>query len=122
MLTDAELAAMRETAEAALPDSAVITRKTTVSDGAGGGSVSWAASGTVDARLSDRAGNEQLFGTGLPGTAIFAQTDAILTVAHDIDLRQADRVTVDSTTYEVLAVLDQAAWTLAQRAAVKRVR
>lgn len=118
MLTDAELAAMRETAEAALPDSAVIQRRTTVSDGGGGGSATWAASGTVDARIGQSAGEESTIGNA----QLVGQTDAILTVAHGVDVRAADRVVIDAKTYEVLAVLDQAEWTLAKRAAVKRVR
>lgn len=117
MLTDAELAAMREQAEEALPDSCVIQRKTRTSDGGGGGSVSWAASGTVDARVGQTAGTEQLLDAQLVG-----QVDAILTVPHDADLRQADRAVVDGTTYEVLSILEHAAWTLSLRAAVKRVR
>lgn len=117
MLTDAELAAMRETAEAALPDSAIVYRKTRTSDGGGGGSTSWAASGTYDARFGPSAGAEDLV-----SERIAAQLDGFVTLPHDAIATEADRVAIKGTTYEVLTVLAHESWRLMKRLAVRRVK
>lgn len=117
MLTDAELAAMRETAEEALPDSAIVYRKTRASDSGGGGSVSWAAQGTYDAHFAPGSGDE-----GTVAERLVGQLDGFVTLPSDADALEADRVAVAGTTYEVLAVLALEAWRLVTRLAVRRVK
>lgn len=117
MLTDAELAAMRAQAEEALPDSAVILRKTRVSDGGGGGSLSWAAAGTYDARFGPTTGSETTVAGQLVG-----QLDGMVTLPTTADVTATDRVQIAGKTYEVMAVVLHEAWALARRVAVRRVK
>lgn len=102
MLTDAELAAIRTTAGAALPDTAVIQSKTWTSDGGGAGTSTWTASGTVDCRIAPSgidAGRE-----GESGGRISADAEYIATLPFDANVNNNSRLVIGGTTYNIEAI------------------
>jgi len=115
MLTPGELAAMRGTAEDALPGTAVISGGTFASDGGGGGSVAYLPFGTVSCRLAPVGGGE----TGTPGDRIADESTHIITLPAATSITEANRVTYDGKTYEVTLVRERGQWELTRRVEVK---
>ena len=120
LLSSAQITSMRTTADLALPDTVVISRRTTASDGAGGWSETWATSATVAGRLMPKY---QISGTeGQAAGQIQAAAQWACTLPAGTDLRAGDRVTVAGRTYEVQAVLSAGvAWRISVRADVREV-
>jgi len=103
MLTTAELNELRATQNLALPGSAVIQRYTPVADGMGGFDATWAAVGTVAARLypqNVRALAESTAG----GAQVISETRWFLTLPYGTVITAKDRVKVGSRTWEIVAV------------------
>ncbi len=113
-IPDAELTQMRADAENTLPQSAIIARLSETSDSQGGMAQSFAAVGTVDARLVAKSGNVRAVAGAAQAVGSYT-----LTVPHDTDIQAADRVTVDSVNYRVLFVSDAATWRAAVRCDVE---
>lgn len=115
MLSAEELASMRDDIETALPDTAILSGGTVIADGAGGGTVDFAAFGTVSARIAPIGGGEG------PEIAdrLADESTHMLTLPFDTDLSEADRVTVASTVYEVTLVRERGAWEISRRVEVK---
>lgn len=109
MLTASELSRMRSTAGAALPDSAVIQTQTVASDGGGGGTTIWTASGTVDCRIAPAAMDEDELGGRVAGEA-----DFIVTMPHDAAVTTNSRIVTTGGTFNVEAVLERS-WNVATR-------
>lgn len=120
LLSPAQITAMRTTADLALPDTVVISRRTVSSDGAGGWNESWATAATVAGRLMPRYQISSMEGQG-PGQ-IQAVAQWTLTLPAGTDLRAGDRVAVAGRTFEVYALLSAGvAWRISVRADVREV-
>lgn len=118
MLTASEIARMRATLDQSLPGTAVISRATWTTDNQGGSTATWAAAGTVIARISpaSRAGVEPVSGGGLT-----SESDWVGTFPDGTDITVKDRVTHGGVTFEVVDVDRTRTWDLCVRADLARV-
>lgn len=98
MLTDAELAAMQEMQETALPDTCTISRATLTTDNAGGATLSWA---DVATDVPCRAGPPSSRWERIAAEKVQAVNVQIFTLPHDTDVRPADRIVWSGETFEV---------------------
>ena len=117
-LSTAELVQMRHTADTYLAGTAVIHTATKTADGQGGYSWAYAASGTVDARLSPEQlrGGENAVGSRLAETSPW-----ILTVPASTSIDEDDRVVYNAVTYEVSEVLTWVPWEISRRVRLTEV-
>ena len=112
MLTESQVAAMRDTAEQALPDTATHYRRALVSDGGGGRIEQWAVlAEDVPCRLAPVGGGE----TGTTGDRIVDESTHIVTVSAKRDVAEPDRFVVDGVAYEVTLVRERGAWEVTRR-------
>lgn len=111
-LSTGELVQMRHTADTYLAGTAVIHTATKTSDGQGGYTWAYAASGTVAARLSPEVlrGDEVVVGGRLAEVSPW-----ILTVPAATSIDEDDRVVYNSITYEVSEVLTGIPWEISRR-------
>lgn len=111
-LSAGELVKMRAELEQSLPGTAVIHTATRASDLQGGQSWTYAASGTVDARLSPESlrGGEQITGSRTAEVSPW-----ILTVPQATTIDEDDRVVYNGVTYEVSEVLTRIPWEISRR-------
>lgn len=119
MLTDGEIAWMREELELAMPDEAIILTATDTSDGQGGNTQGWTAAGTVPCRLSPRVtqmGQEPGFGDRQAAVA-----DWIVTLPAETALTEEQRLQVDTTVYDVTRVRAPRSWELSCRADLTKI-
>jgi hypothetical protein len=118
MLTAGELAAMRGTLDASLPDSGTIARKTWTSDGEGGGSITYPVAGTAACRVSpiSQSGMEALLAGKLTTT-----TQHVITFAAGTDVQTTDQIASGGETYEVVAVVAPRTWEISRRVYAVRV-
>lgn len=119
MLTAAQIASMRSTMNAALPDTATVQRKQTVSDGGGGQTASWVTVATTACRFSPVGGGEG--GTSTTGGRVAEETTHVVTVPANQDVTETDRLIVNARTFEVTSVRQRGAWELSRRVEVKEV-
>lgn len=111
MLTDADLAMLRTIVRDFLPQEAEVQRPTATSDGRGGQTLTFTTvKRRVPCRLAPSSGTEAVVAGRLT-----ARESWTLTFLHDSDIRPQDRVVVGGHTFEVLAVLNAHAWTVATR-------
>jgi len=116
-LSARELADMRGAVSSHLPGTAVIQAATRTSDGQGGETWTYTASGTVDGRLSpDMPGGENPVGGRVAEIGNW-----ILTVPFHTTVDEDDRVVYDSVTYEVSEVLTRVPWELGRRVRLTEV-
>lgn len=101
MLSDSELEQMRADQLATMTETATVTRRSTVSDGAGGG-VQTETTFTLPCRRTImRAGQGEALASGQ-----FVQgQNWRVTFPALSDIRQGDGLTIDGKRYEVIAVL-----------------
>jgi hypothetical protein len=119
MLSASDLTALRTDLATSLPGTAVISRFTASSDGQGGQTQLFAASGTVACRLSPRigaTGTEEVNADRLQTI----QYD-ILTVPANTDLDVKDRVVTGGITYEVVNIRAPRSYEWSRRAEIVRV-
>jgi len=107
MLTDAEIASMQETCEAAFPDSVTVQRLTWTADGIGGRSVSATATSSLTCRVAEPTGRDRL-----RAEALQLVIERRLDFPFDGDLLQGDRVVWSGKTYEVVFVSKDRSWCL----------
>ncbi len=102
MLSATEIAAMREAAEAALPDTAQIRRRTLTPDGAGGHTESWSTVTTVACRVAPlgRSPDERVIAERLTATSAWTITLPALT-----DVQPADQIVVGTRVFGVAGAL-----------------
>ncbi len=102
MLSATDLAAMRSTVDASLPDVAQVQRRTLTSDGAGGYTESWNTVATVACRVapSGQSPQERVIAERLTATSVWT-----ITLPAETDVRPADRLLVGTRTFEVAGVL-----------------
>lgn len=120
-LTGDQIAAMAETAQGALPDLATIQRPSTVSDGGGGETTTWASlASDVPCRLAPLAGGEVLSPRPrVPSDRIMDQSTAIVTFAAGTDVEDTDRLVIGDLTFDVTLVRRRKSWELARRVEVR---
>lgn len=119
MLTSADVASMRATAEDALPGTCVIHAGTLASDGGGGYTETFSALGTVVCRLApavSRGGGE-----AERGDRISAEADWVLTIPAGTTVETDDRVTTGGGTYNVVAIRDRDDWEITRRLEVTKI-
>lgn len=119
MLTDSEVAAMRSTADMALPDTIIIGGPTVVSDGRGGGTTTFVASGTVDCRIVPVSSSGD--GESVEGGRVHPDTEYVVTLPAGTDITSDDRLTFGSQTFTVTALRDPLSWQISRRVEVKEV-
>ncbi len=102
MLSPTEIAAMRATLDASLPDTAEIRRRTLASDGAGGYTEAWNLVVTAACRLAPtgRLPQERLIAERVSNASTWT-----LAVSAGTDVQVGDQVTVGARILEVAAVL-----------------
>lgn len=117
-LSAGELVQMRATADTALPGTAILLVPTDVSDSQGGFTRTYAASGTVAARLAYSASKG-----GEPAVAgrIAEVSPWILTIPAATTITEVYRVQYDSVTYEVDEVLTWIPWEISRRVRLSEV-
>lgn len=112
MLTTDDLAGMRATAGAALPDSCVIQTQAWVSDGGGGGTTTWTAAGTVDCRIAPLNGSERD-----TGDRISSHAEYVVTLPFDASVSTDSRLVINGDTFNVAAIRDRS-WNVSTRVEV----
>ena len=117
MLTAAEIAAMQDTQETALPDTCTIKSCTLAPDGLGGYTETWTdLASNVACRLTPMADpTEAIVADRFRGRALWT-----LTLAEGQAISHDDRVVVGSDTYEVAGVREGGNWRTATRVIVAR--
>lgn len=118
MLSAAEIADMRSAINELMPGTAVIQTRTRVSDGQGGGTTTYTATGTVDARIDyeGREGQEPELGGRIAEVGYY-----ILTTPNGTSVPSTARIVYDSTTYEVVESLVNVPWNICQRTKLRKV-
>lgn len=116
MLTESELASMRETLTDSLAGTAVIYNSAFVSDGGGGGTTTWTAAGTVDCRVAPIGGTEEQQGDRLQ-----PETEVIFTVPQGIAITADAQIRYDGGTYSVIALRAPRTWELSRRVEAKEI-
>ena len=117
MLDANQLASMRSTWNSSLPDSGTILRRTEVSDGAGGYTVTWPAAGTAACRVgAGQSGVEMVVDGRLTPVTVWPVHFAAVT-----DIRASDRVATGGNTYEVAPANAPHSWEVARTVYCTRV-
>ena len=114
MLTDAELASMRSTLNESLPGTAIVQTSTWVSDGGGGGTTSWVAAGTYDARITPAGGIEDQQGDRLQ-----PETEFIVTLPANTAVDENAQIVFSGGTYDVIASPAPRSFEISRRVQVK---
>lgn len=112
MLSDSDLTAMRETAEASLAGTAVIQTLTRTSDSGGGFTEGWASAGTVDCRIAPIRGDEREI-----GERISPDADYVITLPWDAAVTTDSRIVSNGGTFNVEAIRDRT-WPVTKRVEV----
>jgi head-tail adaptor len=119
MLTAGDIEAMRGTAFLALPDTAIIERLTSTSDGGGGFTEAWAQQGVeVACRVAPLGGGEGGEG-GNAGGRVTDETTHVVTLAAETDVTASDRLLIGGVRYEVTLVRTRGAWEISRRVECK---
>lgn len=116
VLTDAELAMIRDEANRWLPSSATILTHSKTADGGGGFNETYTPGQPIDCRLAPIGGGED---GSTRGERISDRTTHVLTLPAHTTIEEPDRVTVDSRTYEVTAVRKRPALEVVRRVEVR---
>lgn len=101
LISTADIAWMRGVQLQAQPGTAVIQRRSDTSDGMGGYTESWAAIGTVTARIMPVSPTQREFVTGSQITSV---AKWYITVPGTATVRADDRIVIGSRVYEVTFV------------------
>ena len=121
-LSSAELVQMRDELNLSLPGTAVLHSKTATADGQGGQAWTYAAAGTVDARLSPATSRS---GAPNPETVLAARLGIVdpyvLTLPSETSVDETYRAVFNSVTYEVRAVMPRVPWEISRRCLVAEV-
>ena len=118
-LTADELAGMRTDIETLLPDTVILQTMSSVSDGMGGQTVTWVASGTADCRLDKFTSRRR--GEALGGGAIRAYGEWVLTVPYGTSINVSQRAVHGGLTYNITEVNVDKSWPDCVRATVELV-
>lgn len=111
LLSTAEIAAMRSEQSGSMPDTVVIHRYTSASDGMGGNAETWAAVGTVTGRVGVSGGGDE----NITAERLTATDRWVITVPTGSTVYERDRLVVAGRTFEVSFVARREAWETALR-------
>lgn len=114
-----DLAWMQALQGAALPGSAILQRATMTPDGMGGYSESWAAVGTVAARVYTQA--SRALAEGEQGAQIVSETRWFVTLPVGTQVTAADRILAGGRLYQVTEVNNGQDWQTAVRCSVTKL-
>jgi len=106
-LTTTEIADMRTVQNDTQPDTVVIWRYTTASDGMGGMAETWASAGTVTGRLAPMP---RFAGERIVGDRLISADAWVITVPNGTTVYERDRLAVGARTFEIEYVNAHAAW------------
>lgn len=107
---------MRDVAEQTFDGTAVIQALTYSSDGGGGGTSTWSASGTVACHLSPIRGDEREI-----AERIASDADWIVTVPAETSVTTAHRVVIAGVTFNVQAARAPRTWEITRRLEVREI-
>ena len=116
MLSDAQLAAMRDTAAQALPGTAVIQSSAWVSDGAGAGTTTFTASGTVACRVAPIDAVEKVEGARLD-----PDSEVLFTFEWDAGVDAANQLIYQGGTFTVTGLRAPRSWPITQLVEAKEI-
>src|SRR5262249_1340871 len=103
------------------PDTATILRRTLVDDGNGGQETTYANAGTTACRISFAGSKSELtLKDRQIGGRITPQQEWIVTLGHDSDVLETDRLEINGSTYEVISSLRRRSWEITKRLLVKQ--
>lgn len=105
MLTDDELASLRDDAALALPDTVVIQTRTFTSDGGGGGDYPWTNAGTLACRRAPLTATTDA--EGVTGGRISADADSLFTLPYDAAVTTDSRFIYSGGTFNVEAIRER---------------
>lgn len=122
-VTTSEITSARADLATMLPDTCAIQRSVAASDGGGGQSTAWPDVATgVPCRLTPAgSGRSGTSGTGKAGDRLNDTTTHIITFTAGQDVRQGDRIIIDTIAYQALVVGNAGAWELARHVEVRPV-
>ncbi len=112
MLTTSGLAWMRSMQLQAMPGTVVIQRHTLTRDSMGGFTETWAAVGTVTARIYPQNNQRSEY---VAGERVAAETRWNITMPVGTDVSAEDRIAYQSRTWEVVGVNNDEMWQTAVR-------
>ncbi len=121
MLSTTDLAAMRSTLDASLPDTCQVTRKTPVPDGAGGQTVTYPNAGSAVACRIAPATDAVRRAEDIIAGRVAQDAPWLLTLPNGTDVVATDRVTSGGRTFEVSVVLAPRSWELDRRLLCREV-
>jgi len=116
MLSERDLAQMRETEEAALPDVANIQRRTLTPDGYGNQTETWSTVQSPPCRIAPY--KEKKIETEQAGV-ITAIAEFIVTLPYDVVINATDRLQINGTQYEIIEAVTDTSWRISRRLRVK---
>lgn len=116
-----ELVWMRHTVDTHLQGTAVIHRASLANDGVGGRVWTYAANGTVDARLARLTADEFGGEERVQASRIIEMATLVLNVPAHTDITETDRVEYAGVTYEVLDVFARPPDELVRRVRLKEI-
>jgi len=115
MLSDGDLARMRAVLTESLAGTAVIWTRTLTNE-YGDRVMTYAAGGTVPARLSPLAYDERAVGDRIDPNA-----DSLITIPGETAIGSNDRITMSGGTYNVTGVRDRLPWEISRRVEVQEI-
>lgn len=110
-LTTGDIAQMRATFETSLPETVVIERASGSADGLGGSVQTWAAVGTVSARVDPMAAGSEVE----QGGREIGHSAWVVVMAHDESVSAADRIVHQGRTLQITDVRTPQSWQLLTR-------
>jgi head-tail adaptor len=118
MINDKMLAQMRFFVDGVLPDTCVILTEQSSSDGAGGYTSTWVASGTAFCRIDPLKQASQLDYTASRESL---KKKWIMTMASSVTISPSSRYQINGTTYSPVSIYDSHSWSVSSRAEVVEV-
>ncbi len=112
MLTDTELAQMREAIEDILAETCTIYTCSMIGDGQGGKSEQWSAGTATVCRLALMSAEDATRYADKLG----AQSGWVITLPYDTDVSVYDKIVVDDVEYRVIGTNEHESWIMAMRA------
>lgn len=85
-----------------MPETVYVQRLTRTSDNAGGWTETWQTAATTKGRIAPNQGGETA-----RGGAVRADNEYIITLPHDVDLRQDDRLQINGAQYEIKTIYER---------------